>query len=157
MKKKLLLFALTTFALVALAQRPATRAFIDEDGVIQMETVLDAKLPPVARDGLSPMPGFPLNFPSNTTYKPMRGVALADLNGDGADEIILSHNDQINVIDGQGQVLWTQTLVGGMAQYPAAVGDIDGDGDLEIVVLTAYGNARGGINVFDCTGGAEIF
>ncbi len=152
MKKKLLLFALTTFALVALAQRPATRAFIDEDGVIQMETVLDAKLPPAARDGLSPMPGFPLNFPSNTTYKPMRGVALADLNGDGADEIILSHNDQINVIDGQGQILWTQTLVGGMAQYPAAVGDIDGDGDFEIVVLTAYGNARGGINVFDCTG-----
>ena len=39
-----------------------------------------------------------------------------------------------------------------MAQYPAAVGDIDGDGTLEIVVLTAYGNARGGINVFSNTG-----
>jgi hypothetical protein len=98
------------------------------------------------------MPGFPLSFSSNTTYKPMRGLALADLNNDGADEIILCHNEEINVIDGQGNVLWTQPLVGGMAQYPAAVGDINGDGALEIVVLTAYGNARGGFNVFDATG-----
>ena len=98
------------------------------------------------------MPGFPLAFGSNTTYKPMRGVALADLNGDGADEIILCHNEEINVVDGQGHVLWTQTLAGGMAQYSAAVGDINNDGILEIVVLTAYGNARGGINVFDASG-----
>ena len=98
------------------------------------------------------MPGFPLSFGSNTTYKPMRGLTLADLNNDGADEIILCHNEQINVIDGQGNVLWTQTLAGGMGQYPAAVGDINNDGVLEIVALTAYGNARGGINVFDAEG-----
>ena len=77
---------------------------------------------------------------------------MADLNNDGADEIILCHNEEINVIDGQGNVLWTQALAGGMAQYPAAVGDINNDGILEIVVLTAYGNARGGINVFDASG-----
>ena len=82
----------------------------------------------------------------------MRGLALADLNNDGADEIILCHNDAINVIDGQGNILWTQPFVGGMAQYPAAVGDINNDGILEIVALTAYGNARGGINVFDASG-----
>ena len=98
------------------------------------------------------MPGFPLSFGSNTTYKPMRGLTLADLNNDGADEIILCHNEAINVIDGQGNVLWTQTLAGGMGQYPAAVGDINNDGSLEIVALTAYGNARGGINVFDASG-----
>ena len=77
---------------------------------------------------------------------------MADLNNDGADEIILCHNEQINVIDGQGNVLWTQPLAGGMGQYPAAVGDINNDGVLEIVALTAYGNARGGINVFDAEG-----
>ena len=133
------------------AQQPATRAFINEEGIIQTETIL-TQLPPTSRDELSPMPGFPLSFGSNTTYKPMRGLALADLNNDGADEIILCHNEEINVIDGQGNVLWTQTLAGGMAQYPAAVGDINNDGILEIVVLTAYGNARGGINVFDASG-----
>ena len=151
MKKTLLLLALFSFSLGLVAQQPATRAFIDTDGIIKTESVL-TQLPPASRDGLTPMPGFPLSFSSNTTYKPMRGLALADLNNDGADEIILCHNEEINVIDGQGNVLWTQPLVGGMAQYPAAVGDINKDGTLEIVSLTAYGNARGGINVFDASG-----
>lgn len=150
-KLNLFFFALLFLSVKALAQQPATRAFIDEQGVIMTEKV-QTQLPPKARDGLTPMPGFPLSFSSNTTYKPMRGLALADLNNDGADEIILCHNEEINVIDGQGNVLWTQTLAGGMAQYPAAVADIDGDGTLEIVVLTAYGNARGGFNVFSNTG-----
>ena len=156
MKKTLLLlssFLLSTIGIVA--QQPATRAFINEEGIIQTETV-NVQLPPAARDGLTPIPGFPVSFGSNTTYKPMRGVALADLNNDGADEIILCHNEEINVIDGQGNVLWTQPLVGGMAQYPAAVGDIDNNGVLEIVALTAYGNARGGINVFDASGNALL-
>ena len=152
MKKTLLLLtAVLLTATSIFAQQPATRAFIDEEGIIQTETIL-TQLPPASRDELNPMPGFPLSFGSNTTYKPMRGLALADLNNDGADEIILCHNEEINVIDGQGNVLWTQTLAGGMAQYPAAVGDINNDGILEIVVLTAYGNARGGINIFDASG-----
>ena len=145
------MLALFSLSFVLFAQQPITRAFIDEDGIIKTESVL-TQLPPASRDGLTPMPGFPLSFSSNTTYKPMRGLALADLNNDGADEIILCHNEEINVIDGQGNVLWTQPLVGGMAQYPAAVGDINKDGILEIVSLTAYGNARGGINVFDASG-----
>ena len=150
-KTSLLLLAVFTLSLGLVAQRPATRAYIDEDGVIKTETIL-TQTPPPARDGLNPMPGFPLSFSSNSTYKPMRGVTLADLNKDGADEIILCHNEEINVIDGQGAILWTQTLVGGMAQYPAAVGDLNNDGSLEIVALTAYGNARGGLNIFDANG-----
>ena len=152
MKKTLLLITIAFLSTLSVfAQQPATRAFINEEGVIQTETV-HVQLPPTARDALAPMPGFPVAFSSNSTYKPMRGVTLADLNNDGADEIILSHNETINVVDGQGNILWTQALVGGMGQYPAAVGDIDGDGTLEIVALTAYGNARGGVNVFDAEG-----
>ena len=152
MKRLCLLAVAMLLTFSAIAQHPLTKAYLDEQGQIMTETVDDVPLPPMSRDGLEVMPGFPLSFGSNTTYKPMRGLALADLNNDGADEIILSHNDQINVINGQGQVLWTQTLAGGMAQYPPTVGDIDNDGDLEIVVLTAYGNARGGLNVFDHAG-----
>lgn len=144
-----LIFLLTLFAQ---AQRPAIRAYLDDQGQVMTEEVSHVQLPVSTRDGLEPMSGFPLAFGSNTTYKPMRGLALADLDNDGADEIILCHNDQINVINGQGAILWSQTLAGGMAQYPAAVGDLDNDGYPEIVALTAYGNARGGINVYDHTG-----
>ena len=153
MKKLYLLFlAFLSLSVTAQAQRTVTRAILGEDGVVRTEKVLQNQLPPEARDGLTPMPGFPLNFGSNTTYKPMRGLTLADLNNDGADEIILNHNEELNVIDGQGNVLWTQTLAGGMGQYPATVGDINNDGVLEIVALTAYGNARGGFNIFDANG-----
>jgi hypothetical protein len=47
------------------------------------------------------------------------------------------YNATIRYVDGQGNVLWTQPLVGGMAQYPAAVGDIDGDGSVTISDVTA--------------------
>lgn len=155
MKKQTLLFALMALLLTAQAQHKAVRAYLDENGTVMTETV-DATLSPATRDGLLPMPGFPLSFGSNTTYKPMRGLSLADLNNDGADEIILNHNDQINVIDGQGNIVWSHALAGGMAQYPASVADLDGDGYLEIVSLTAYGNARGGLNVFSHDGNSLL-
>ena len=156
MKKHDLLLIFLLLTLSVQAQRPAVRAYLDDQGQVMTEEVNGAKLPVSARDGLAPMPGFPLSFGSNTTYKPMRGLALADLNKDGMDEIILSHNDQLNVIDGHGLVVWSQPLVGGMAQYPPAIADLDNDGDPEIVALTAYGNARGGVNVFDRTGAVML-
>lgn len=151
--KKVLLFslALSLFAIASQAQQ-VVRASMNEDGQIVTELVENVMLPPQARDGLNPMPGFPLTFPSNTTYKPMRGVTLADLDGDGADEIIVNHNDAINVVKGDGSILWTQPLAGGMAQYPASVADLDNDGHLEVVALCAYGNARGGFNIFNHDG-----
>jgi hypothetical protein len=156
MKRLLILAIAMMWTLLAVAQRPATRAYLDDQGRVMTETVDGVPMLPLAREGLAPMPGFPLSFGSNTTYKPMRGLALADLNNDGADEILLSHNDQLTVIDGHGVVVWSQPLVGGMAQYPPAVADLDNDGDLEIVALTAYGNARGGVNVFDRYGAVML-
>ena len=152
MKKTFLLtFFLSLFGLAAQAQQ-VVRASINEDGQIVTSIVENAQLPEQSRNALNPMPGFPLNFASNTTYKPIRGVTLADLDGDGADEIIVNHNDAINVVKGDGSILWSQTLVGGMAQYPASVADLDLDGHLEVVSLCAYGNARGGLNIFDHDG-----
>ena len=101
----MLVLALLATTFLAQAQRPMTRAYLNEEGQVMTETVSDVQMPLPSRDGLEPMPGFPLNFASNTTYKPMRGLALADLNNDGADEIILCHNEEINVIDGQGNIL----------------------------------------------------
>ena len=152
MKKAFLLtIVLSLFAFATQAQQ-VVRASMNEDGQVVTEVVENIQLPVQARDGLTPMSGFPVNFPSNTTYKPMRGVTLADLDGDGADEIIINHNDAINVVKGDGSILWTQPLEGGTAQYPASVADLDGDGYLEVVALCAYGNARGGFNIFNHDG-----
>ena len=151
--KKILSLSLTlALALSALfAQAQTYRGSLNEEGQIVTETV-QSQSTLSSRDGLAPMPGFPQSFASNTTYKPMRGVTLADLDGDGADEIILNHNEQVNVIKGDGSILWTATLTGGMAQYPASVADLDNDGHLEVVALCAYGNARGGFNIFNYDG-----
>lgn len=151
--KKVYLFTLilSLYALASQAQQ-VVRASMNENGQVVTTTVEGLQLPVQARDGLTPMPGFPMTFPSNTTYKPMRGLTLADLDGDGADEIIVNHNEALNVVKGDGSILWTQALEGGMAQYPASVADLDGDGFLEIVALCAYGNARGGFNIFNHDG-----
>ncbi|MCA9669886.1 MAG: VCBS repeat-containing protein, partial [Myxococcales bacterium] len=67
---------------------------------------------------------------------PMEGVAFADLDGDGKKELIASSGDRIWVYgpDGNAKAGWPQT-VQGTAQAPPAVGDIDGDGKLEVVQI----------------------
>lgn len=152
MKKVFIITLILSMFTLATQAQQVVRATMNEEGQIVTEVVEGLQLPPQARDGLSPMPGFPLTFPSNTTYKPMRGLTLADLDGDGADEIIVCHNEAVNVVKGDGSILWTQSLTGGMAQYPASVADLDGDGHLEVVALCAYGNARGGFNIFNYDG-----
>ncbi|MDH3198868.1 MAG: FG-GAP-like repeat-containing protein, partial [Candidatus Krumholzibacteria bacterium] len=70
--------------------------------------------------------------------------ALADLDGDGSDEIIIATEaDSIYVFDGSGALLpgWPYPL-GSDAGGSPAVGDIDDDGDLEIVVNSLVGTVR---------------
>lgn len=122
---------------------------MSEDGQIITTTVENEQLPMQARDGLSPMPGFPINFSSNTTYKPIRGVTLADLDGDGADEIITTFN---LMEDGNGYIrAWEMDgmeITDGFPLRPqgltymngANLGDINGDGMLEIVTLSYINN-----------------
>jgi len=67
--------------------------------------------------------------------------ALADMDGDGDDEIVLgTEADSLYVFDGDGSLLpgwpyWLQADVSGSV----AVGDIDDDGDLEVVANTLGG------------------
>ena len=78
--------------------------------------------------------GFPKIFQANANFKNFRNVALADLDQDGIDEILVGVNDLFTVWK-QDSLLW-QVNIQGTIIYPATVGDLDGDGDLEIIQTT---------------------
>jgi len=83
--------------------------------------------------------GWPISMPAGVSggyvLSPFDGLALADLVQSSAGiEVIGSSGDRVWVWDAAGKALagWPATVTG-TAQTPPAVGDIDGDGDLEVI------------------------
>lgn len=79
--------------------------------------------------------------PANLRFSPS-GVTLADLDNDGADEVIGSNwnSKMVWVLRGDGSNFpgWPRQMSGASWASPA-VGDLDGNGDLEIVVNNIAG------------------
>ncbi len=76
--------------------------------------------------------------------------ALADVDGDGLDEIFIGEEDwQLHAYRADGTPLpgWPTTgFVGGQERHTPAIADLDGDGDLEIV--SASGSSTLGVYLF---------
>jgi hypothetical protein len=120
-----------------------------------------AELPPAPTGGggpISQLPGFPVTMGSLDTFAPWRGVALADLTGDGYLEIIGSSTDsQVYAWDHTGALLpgFPVSTIG-WAQNAPAVGDVTGDGNLEIVQTTRGPTSGGRLHVFDAESGVAL-
>lgn len=88
--------------------------------------------------------GFPVQLPvqSFVTPTPFRALTVTDVNSSGPAEIVTGWGDQVFVYTGNGTTLssgWPTSLNQKGYFKAAVVGDIDGDGQKEVVASTTLG------------------
>ncbi len=100
------------------------------------------------------LPGWPVTIAANASFAPWRTGVVTDLDRDGRNEILVaSTNQRLYGFRPDGTALpgFPIVLIG-MAQYAPSVADLEGDGDLEIVLFTRGQTAGGRLYAFDHTG-----
>lgn len=144
--KNIILFIAFLFVEQTLFSQQWEKASLNDDMTIRVEKVNAAPLSST-KNMVQQLPGFPIAVPANPSFKNMRNLALADMNGDNIDDIIFAVDNTLYVYTYQG-LLWSQTIIG-TAVYPPSIGDITGDGFSEIVQVTGGSPSNGRIYVFD--------
>jgi|GEM_PF-1047923 len=143
----------------------ARTAIVENDGVVRCHFPLTSDLPNIVADidgdGKQEVVALPYVFRSDCTVlwahpewqMNCRGSAIAQLDSDPEPEIVLSRTDGVWVVEHNGVVKWKKSTPSGYwtgnttpVSLPA-VGDVDGDGQPEIVV-----NDRFRIGVYEPDG-----
>lgn len=140
-----LLVMISIFNLVS-AQRTTTfqQAFPEEDGRPALLDITDsfiesdlpfieADLQKTSGERYQQVPGWPKTFEKHPFYYTYRGLALADINNNGIDDIIFVANNKLYAYEGDGNLIWSVTLLGAGTHAPS-VADINGDGNPEVVI-----------------------
>ncbi len=143
-------FILFVFSAPSIAQNMAYKASVNEEGKISVEKTYHQPNSN-EKSALQPKAGFPVGAPANPSFKNFRGAAIADIDADGADEIIFGANSTLIAIKGNGEILWSRVLSGTII-YPPSVADMDGDASLEIIVNTGGSPNAGRVYLLDNNG-----
>ncbi|MEW6199904.1 MAG: VCBS repeat-containing protein [Planctomycetota bacterium] len=154
-------FALLTGLLgtgIAIGQNAQAVHWADADAAIPGAATVTEHigwLPPANLDVEIPqMAGFPVQMGCQYNFKPNRGVVLADLDGDRKLEIIAGSTDsKLYAWDYLGKPMpGFPVTLNNWIQNPPSVADLEGDGDLEIVVATRGMTDGGRLYVIDHLG-----
>jgi hypothetical protein len=154
MKQLIVLFLLILSTTFGQVERIITTDVNSENGQINQIEKLNIKEPISETRDIQYLPGWPVRTSNNPQFSPVRGVALADFDGDGKLEIIRSTTTgQIYVwkYDGTLYLGWPKTLNNGGQETPA-VADVDLDGNYEICVVTRGLTSGGKVYLFDENG-----
>lgn len=149
MKISLIIAGILMFSLGSYAQK-WQQASLSDDNTIKVKWVSPPDDLTQSKSTLTQMTGFPVAVTGNATFKNMRNLALADINGDQVQDIVFVADSKLYVYSYQG-IIWQQTIIG-TGIYPPSVADINNDGFQEIVLLTGGIPANGRIYAFDKDG-----
>ncbi|MCK9447418.1 MAG: T9SS type A sorting domain-containing protein [Bacteroidales bacterium] len=153
MKKFILICFVLSFALSSWSQTIVSRAFLGEDGqVLREDKVIDHH--PFAHhapSSIQQMAGFPKKLPVHPNFKNMRNVTLADITGDGKEEILAATMSHLRVFRFDGTLLWEKQLTG-TPVYPPAVATMDANGTIGIVQVTGGVPNNGRVYYLDING-----
>lgn len=129
-------------------------SYLDESGITQQVVVPYFNKTALDSDTLPQVSGWPIGFKRNPSFQNFRGLTLEYLDDEAGQEIIVGINDSIYVLHGDGSMLWSKHVIG-TAVYPPSTADIDNDGEMDIVLVTAGYPYNGHIYVFDHLGNVK--
>lgn len=133
------------------SQNLLKKASLHEDGTLSVQDFYADSHYQISPSEVDPEPFMNFGMPAFPITKNTRGVALADLDMDGVDEILIGINQTFYALKGDGTILFEKELSGAIL-LPPTVADLDSDGDLEVVINCGYPTTVGGIYVLDHTG-----
>lgn len=144
---------LSLSAIVVFPQVEVSRAFIGLEGEVLTETTIieGSDLFLKANQVHSQLPGWPKKIAAHPNFKNFRGVTLADVDGDGVEDILVASRSTLFAFKGNGMLIWSKTLTG-TVQYPPTVAVLNSAGVIGIVQATGGIPANGRIFLLDING-----
>ncbi|GAB1419614.1 hypothetical protein MASR2M12_23790 [Bacteroidales bacterium] len=152
MKKVLFFFALL-LPMLTWSQSRVSQAYLGPNGeVLTRDVVVDSHLiPAYAPSTINQMAGFPKKVPAHPNFKNFRNVTLADIDGDGKEEILVASMSHLRVFKHDGSLLWQKQLIG-TPIYPPSVSVMDQSGAIGIVQVTGGVPNNGRVFYLDVNG-----